>query len=91
MKEFFKPNAKKIIIFLILILAIVTLSMNGPSFLRSYVAAYLVLYPLAGIRGSLDVQLNDPYIIISFILIKWVVLFYPLSCLIYYYYNKVRK
>ena len=91
MKEFFKPNAKKIVIFLILTLVIVALWISGASFLR-YAVFYLLAYPLIAIRGgAFNAQSNDPFILIPLVLIEWLVFFYPLSCLVYYYYDKTRK
>lgn len=92
MKEFFKPNAKKVIIFLILTLVLVALWMSPLASFLLYPVIYLVSYPLMATRGGgFDAQSNDPYIVIPLILFEWLVLLYPLSCLIYHYYSKAKK
>jgi hypothetical protein len=89
MINFFRPNAKKIIIFFA-VTATVVISLFVGGFLGvRYVFLYLFVLPFVAVRdGGFDSRSSDPYIVIPFFLTLWLIYFYPLSCLIYYVLRK---
>jgi hypothetical protein len=91
MKEFFKPNASKVIIFLTLTLSAVAFWIAGGYVILRPVLFYLLVYPLALIRGGMEARSNDWIIVLPYLFIAWLVLLYPLSCLIYHYYKRAKK